>query len=166
LGVIAKSEGKRIVRQLGTVAGAWLAGLYDQDKGVAKAAFESVKFAFGEDKVDKFWQIYQEKILDYCRTVIFHETAHTLSDERYISPDDSASKYSRVISTAIAAVSHLLGMVLLSRRMFTDLYPIKKISTRRRSTDTLLLTRRCSPVSSYGSSAPILTLTFEDRSTI
>lgn len=109
MGTIAKSEGKRIVRHLGSIAGAWLAGLYDQDKGVAKTALDSVILAFGEDKVDKFWQIYQEKILDYCRTVIFHETASTLSDERHVSPDDSASKYSRVISTAIAAISHLLG---------------------------------------------------------
>lgn len=95
---------------MSTVVASWLAGLYDNDKFVNRAANESFNRVFAsEEKRRNVWRVYQTFILDYSRDVIVKETIGTLSDERTTSPDDASAKYSRVVGTAIMLVNNLLG---------------------------------------------------------
>lgn len=91
--------------------GAWLAGLYDNDRPVAKAAKESLERVFPtEDKLRSLWKVYQVPILDYSSYTILHETVQSLSDERTVSPDDAEAKYARVVGTSISVITNMLGM--------------------------------------------------------
>lgn len=91
------------------VVGAWLAGLYDNDKSVSLAANASFNSVFSTpEKMHNLRKAYQQQILEYCRNVIDNETPKTLSDERITNPDDAEGKYNRVIASSIAAIASLL----------------------------------------------------------
>ena len=104
------SCGKRIAKYMPAIVASWLAGQYDNDRSVSRAANESFNRVFGtKEKKSNVWRLYQSSILEYSRDVIVKETTYTLSDERTTSPDDASSKYSRVVGAAITVVSILLG---------------------------------------------------------
>ncbi|KAJ6191095.1 hypothetical protein N7519_001116 [Penicillium mononematosum] len=96
-GTISGLVGKRIVPNLPKVIGAWIAGIYDNDRPVHRAALES------------FTKIYQTSILDFVDDVILHQTALTLSDERTVKRDDAEGKYARVAGAAILLFNRVLG---------------------------------------------------------
>ena len=109
-GQIAISCGKRIAKHLPAIVAPWLAGQYDNDKFVSRAAHEAFNSVFrSEDKKNNVWRLYQASILEFARNVIVKETTSTLSDERTVSPDDASAKYSRVVGASIMVVSNLLG---------------------------------------------------------
>ncbi|GAB1201767.1 hypothetical protein APSETT445_000359 [Aspergillus pseudonomiae] len=92
-GSIASLVGKRIARFLPKVIGAWLAGLYDNDRMVHRSAFESFTRVFStEEKRNGVWKIYQNSILDFVDDVILQQTPQTLSDERTVKSDDAEAK--------------------------------------------------------------------------
>ena len=92
------------------LVGAWLAGLYDNDRPVAKATRDSLKNVFPtEEKIRSIWKVYQSAILEYSRDAILRETIQSLSDERTVSPDDAEAKYARVVGTCISVVTNMLG---------------------------------------------------------
>ncbi|KKY26550.1 putative ring zinc finger [Diplodia seriata] len=108
-GQIATACGKRIARHMPKVVGAWLAGLYDNDKSVSLAAQASFKSVFASpEKLYNVRKAFQQQILEYSRSVIDKETSSTLSDERNTSPDDAEGKYNRVIASSIAVIASLL----------------------------------------------------------
>lgn len=89
--------------------GAWLCGLYDNDRGVVKAAQDSLQLVFSTpEKMQNVRRAYQQSILDYYHDAIDKESPQTLSDERTVSPDDAEAKYSRVVSACIAAIGSLI----------------------------------------------------------
>ena len=91
------------------IAASWVAGQYDNDKSVSRAANESFKRVFSsEEKLKNVWRLYQIPILEYAMDVILKETSSTLSDERTTSPDDSSAKYSRVVGASITMVTNLI----------------------------------------------------------
>lgn len=109
-GQIAISCGKRIAKCLPQLIGAWLAGLYENDKSVSRAAQQSFKLVFpSEEKFRSVWRVYQSDIVLFCGDVVQKETVNTLSDERTTSPDDAYSKYSRMLAAVVAIISNLLG---------------------------------------------------------
>ena len=109
-GQIAISCGKRIAKHLPAIVAPWLAGQYDNDKSVSRAANEAFNGLFGsEDKKNNVWRLYQVSILKFARDVIVKETSSTLSDERTVSPDDASAKYSRVVGASIMVISNLIG---------------------------------------------------------
>lgn len=109
-GSIASLVGKRIVRFLPKVIGAWLAGLYDNDRPVQRAALESFTRVFStEEKRSGVWKIYQSSILDFVDDVILQQTPQTLSDERTVKPDDAEAKYARVVATALLLFNRIIG---------------------------------------------------------
>ncbi|KAL9125815.1 MAG: hypothetical protein Q9217_005035 [Psora testacea] len=111
-GQIAALCGKRIARYMPQIVGAWLAGMYDNDKSVSRAAQESFKLVFpSEEKYQHVWQVYQADVVQFSRNVIEKETAQTLSDERTTSPDDAMSKYTRTLGTAIMMITNLIEIV-------------------------------------------------------
>lgn len=92
------------------LVGAWLAGLYDNDRPVAKATRESFSRVFPtKDKMRAVWKVYHSPILAYSQEAILRETVQTLSDERTASPDDAEAKYARVVGSSISVITHLLG---------------------------------------------------------
>lgn len=94
------------------VAASWVAGQYDNDKSVSRAANESFKRVFSaEEKMKNVWRLYQVSILEYARDVIVKETPSTLSDERTTSPEDASAKYSRVVSASVMMVTNLMEAV-------------------------------------------------------
>lgn len=94
------------------VAASWVAGQYDNDKSVSRAANESFKRVFSaEEKMKNVWRLYHVSILEYARDVIVKETPSTLSDERTTSPEESSAKYSRVASASVMMVTNLMEAV-------------------------------------------------------
>ena len=91
------------------IVGAWLAGTYDRDRAVARAATDGIQlFLDTDDKVAMFWKRCQAQILAYSQEAI-NETPETLSDERTMSADDVQAKYFRVIGSSISLVLNLLA---------------------------------------------------------
>jgi hypothetical protein len=90
------------------IVGSWLAGTYDRDRAVSRAAQDGItSFLDTENKVIMFWKRCQIQILDYAQEAI-NETPQTLSDERTMTSDDVQAKYFRVIGSSISLVSNLL----------------------------------------------------------
>ncbi|CAL5871644.1 uncharacterized protein PFLUO_LOCUS5897 [Penicillium psychrofluorescens] len=109
-GSIASLVGKRIVPYLPKVVGAWLAGLYDNDRPVHRSALESFSKVFSTvEKRNNVWNIYQSSILDFVDDVILHQTSLTLSDERTVNHDDAEAKYARVVGAAVLLFNRILG---------------------------------------------------------
>jgi [phosphatase 2A protein]-leucine-carboxy methyltransferase len=104
------STGKRIARYVPRVIGAWLAGLYDNDKLVLKAAQESVVRGFPtEKKRQNIWRVYRSAILEFVEDAVLQQTPLTLSDERTVRPDDAQAKHARVVATATQVFNQLLS---------------------------------------------------------
>lgn len=109
-GSVASLTGKRIVRHLPKVVGAWLAGLYDNDRPVVRSAQESFSRVFAtEEKRASVWKIYQNAVLLFAEDVILHQNPLTLSDERTTKPDDAEAKYARVLGTALSLLTRILS---------------------------------------------------------
>lgn len=109
-GLISALVGKRIVPQLPKVVGAWLAGIYDNDRPVQRTALESFTRVFStEDKRNNVWKIYQSSTLDFIDDVLLHQTPLTLSDERTVKRDDAEAKYARVVGAALMLFNRIIG---------------------------------------------------------
>ncbi|OQE25542.1 hypothetical protein PENSTE_c006G05814 [Penicillium steckii] len=109
-GSISSLVGKRIAPYLPKVIGAWLAGLYDNDKPAQRSALESFISVFStQDKRNNVWKIYQASILDFVDDVLLHQTPLTLSDERTVKRDDSEAKYARVVGAGLLLFNRILG---------------------------------------------------------
>lgn len=90
------------------IVGSWLAGTYDRDRGVAKAASNGIiSFLDTESKVLAFWKRCQLQILDYAQET-FDETPETLSDTRTVNADEVQEKYFRVVGSSVSLVLNLL----------------------------------------------------------
>lgn len=110
-GSISSLVGKRIAPYLPKVIGAWLAGLYDNDKPAQRSALESFISVFStQDKRNNVWKIYQASILDFVDDVLLHQTPLTLSDERTVKRDDSEAKYARVVGAGLLLFNRILGI--------------------------------------------------------
>ena len=95
----------------------WLAGLYDNDKGVSKAAQEALTSLFSsKEKLIGLRKAYQQPILLYCTSVIRNETVDSLSDARTSSTDDAEAKYARTVATSICLLQDLLQILPLEDR--------------------------------------------------
>lgn len=111
-GTVASLAGKRIARFVPKVIGAWIAGLYDNDRPVQRSAVESFTRVFTtEEKRTSVWKIYQSSILEFVDDVILQQTPQTLSDERTVKPDDAQAKYARVAATAILLLNRIIGQL-------------------------------------------------------
>lgn len=90
------------------IVGPWLAGTFDRDRAVSRAAAEGLSsFLTTPEKVVQFWKRCQQQILNYVIDAI-KETPETLSDRRSTNADDADAKYFRVLSGGLALVLSLL----------------------------------------------------------
>lgn len=103
-----KSTRRRIERHIPKIVGAWLSGLYDRDRVVARAASEGLtSFLTTPERITAFWNKCQTQILDYAIEAI-QETQDTLSDERSTTKEDAEAKYFRVVTSSLSLVLGLL----------------------------------------------------------
>ena len=103
-----KSARKRMERNVPKVVGPWLAGTFDRDRAVSKAANDGLSsFLTTPEKVLQFWRRCQQQILNYAIDAV-NETAETLSDRRSTNSDDADAKYFRVLSGGLALALNLL----------------------------------------------------------
>lgn len=105
---LLKSARKRMEKHIPDIVGAWLAGTYDRDRPVARAAVDGItSFLDNENKILLFWKRCQPQILNYAQDAI-EETPQSLSDERTVSADDAQAKYDRVIGSSLSLIVNLL----------------------------------------------------------
>ncbi|KAI0152585.1 hypothetical protein F4776DRAFT_602439 [Hypoxylon sp. NC0597] len=105
---LMKSARKRTEKHVPKIVGPWLAGTFDKDKAVSRAAVEGLSsFLTTPERVVQFWKRCQAQILEYASDAI-KETAETLSDERSTNADDAEAKYYRVLGSSLALVLNLL----------------------------------------------------------
>ncbi|KAF4123082.1 E3 ubiquitin-protein ligase listerin [Geosmithia morbida] len=105
---LMRSARKRMERHIPTIVGAWLAGLYDRDRAVSRAANDGLSsFLNTPEKTLALWKKCQGKILDYAVDAI-QETQDTLSDERSTTKEDAEAKFYRVVTAGLSLVLALL----------------------------------------------------------
>ncbi|KAJ4387111.1 hypothetical protein N0V93_007699 [Gnomoniopsis smithogilvyi] len=116
---LLKSARKRMEKNIPKVAGVWLAGTFDREKPVARAATDGLAtFLTTEDKVTQFWKKCQSQVLQFATEAVI-ETPDTLSDERSTKPEDAEAKYYRVVA---ACFSLVLGLLQRLPKEDTDKY--------------------------------------------
>lgn len=109
-GLLTVNAGKKIAPLLSKVVPSWLAGTFDSDKSVARAASDALDKSFPtQEKKSKLWTVYKEAIQERVDDALLTQTALTLSDERTTSPDDAELKYVRVASTGIRLLEGLVA---------------------------------------------------------
>lgn len=92
------------------IVGPWLAGMYDSDRSVARAAQESLNQIFGSpEKMKNLWRSYKTSIVRFATDAVTKETVYTLSDERTTKPDDAIAKYTRVAGASILMITNAIG---------------------------------------------------------
>ncbi|KAI0186040.1 hypothetical protein EV127DRAFT_514722 [Xylaria flabelliformis] len=105
---LMRSARKRMEKNVPKIVGPWLAGTFDRDKAVSRAAAEGLSsFLTTPEKVAQFWKRCQQQILDYADGAV-KETSETLSDRRSTNSDDADAKYFRVLAGSLALVLNLL----------------------------------------------------------
>ncbi|OAA58694.1 Zinc finger, RING/FYVE/PHD-type [Cordyceps fumosorosea ARSEF 2679] len=105
---LMKSARKRMERHIPKIVGAWLAGLYDRDRAVSRAASDGLgSFLTSPEKADAFWKKCQPQILAFALEAI-QETQDILSDERSTTKEDAEAKYFRVINASLSLILRLL----------------------------------------------------------
>lgn len=98
-------------RRIPNLVGAWLAGLFDRDRVVARAANDGLSsFLTTPEKTNGFWKKCQSQILTFASEAI-QETADTLSDDRSTTKEDADAKYFRVINASLSLVLNLLHRI-------------------------------------------------------
>lgn len=108
-GLLTANAGKRIAPLLPKLVPSWLAGTFDSDKSVAKAATDALNRTFATpEKRAALWKLYKDAIQDRVNDALLTQTALTLSDERTTSPDEADSKYVRVASTGMHLLTQLV----------------------------------------------------------
>ncbi|KAI1747547.1 hypothetical protein F4782DRAFT_520733 [Xylaria castorea] len=105
---LMRSARKRMEKNVPKIVGPWLAGTFDRDRAVSRAAAEGLSsFLITPEKVAQFWKRCQQQILDYADGAV-KETPETLSDRRSTNSDDANAKYFRVLAGSLALVLNLL----------------------------------------------------------
>lgn len=98
-------------RHVPKIVGPWLAGLYDRDRVVRRAASDGLSsFLTTPEKLTAFWLKCQPQILDFACEAI-RETQDTLSDERSTTSEDAEAKFHQVVTSSLSLVMGLLQRV-------------------------------------------------------
>ncbi|CUS23917.1 LAQU0S12e02938g1_1 [Lachancea quebecensis] len=106
---LIKIMGKKGAKFLKDFVPLLLSGSYDHDATVAKACTSHILECFGNDdtKVNALWTLFLPQILSFVKELIVVESQASLSDERYVSKQESELKYIRVVTSAICVLIRL-----------------------------------------------------------
>ncbi|KAI8995888.1 hypothetical protein BC832DRAFT_595820 [Gaertneriomyces semiglobifer] len=108
--LIVKKDRKQLAPYLKEVIGYWLCAKFDTSKESSKAAVEAFDTAFPKKKADVL-VFCQTEILAFITENILHQTPETLSDPRFTTDEDSASKYARIVSSSFYMLGYMLEQV-------------------------------------------------------
>ncbi|KAG0184295.1 hypothetical protein DFQ28_011431, partial [Apophysomyces sp. BC1034] len=114
--LITTGTKKKLAPHLKEFIGAWMVTMFDPYKDVAKAAKSSFESVFAKEKRMGAIFFCQKEILDYVTDMLLHKSPETLSDARYVNKEDMATKFSRVISSCLYCVSHLIETIPIEER--------------------------------------------------
>lgn len=97
-----------MAKKLPGFVGPWLAGTFDRDKRVSRAASDGLaSFLQTKEKEEAFWKAVQSRALQFATEAI-RETPDTLSDERSTTKQDSDAKYYRVVGASLSLALNLM----------------------------------------------------------
>ncbi|KAH6855983.1 hypothetical protein B0I37DRAFT_424801 [Chaetomium sp. MPI-CAGE-AT-0009] len=128
---------KRMAKKLPSFVGPWLAGTFDRDKRVLRAATDALSsFLQTKEKEEAFWKAVQTRALDFA-TEAMKETPDTLSDERSTTKQDSDAKYHRVIGASLYLALNLIrkGDISLLQDGLTDYLAVDALWTLSKADD-------------------------------
>ena len=107
---VSKASGKRLAKYMPLIAPAWLAGSYDGDKGVMRAAYDGLQSIFGTpEKQKNLRKAYQPQILAFGIEIVENETKDSLSDPKNTTPEDAEAVYNRVLSSSLSVISDVIS---------------------------------------------------------
>ncbi len=113
-GLLCKIKGKKFKSYLKDSIGSWIAGTYDTDNIVSKAASNSLDQCFSTpQKKDGLLIVFHTVLLLFVENAISNETQTTLSDERYIGKPESEAKLNRLMTSAVSIFSKLVKVHLI-----------------------------------------------------
>ena len=105
---VLNSAKKRLAKKLPEFVGPWLAGTFDRDKRVARAASDALAaFLQTKEKEEAFWKAVQSHALEFAIEAI-KKTPDTLSDERSTTKQDADAKYYRVVGASLSLALNLV----------------------------------------------------------
>lgn len=140
-GILTANAGKKIVPLLPKLVPSWLAGTFDNDKSVARAASEALDKCFpSNEKKAALWKIYKDSIQSRVEDAILVQTTTTLSDERTTTSDEAETKYVRVVGTAV----RLLGLLITEGLDNHEILQEKRLWEFAYHEDSYLRTSVCS----------------------
>ncbi|KAI8637415.1 hypothetical protein BD408DRAFT_424529 [Parasitella parasitica] len=114
--LITVNAKKKLAPLLKEFVGPWLLSMKDQSKDVAKTAQNAFEAVFAVEKRLVVISFCQKEILDYVTDMLLYKTAETLSDARYVSKEDSLSKYARLVASCFQVISHLITVLPIEER--------------------------------------------------
>ncbi|SSD58365.1 uncharacterized protein SCODWIG_00126 [Saccharomycodes ludwigii] len=101
---------KKISKFLKDLIPILLSGVYDPENIVSKNCIQFINFTFKHDlkKIQMLWKLFMPQICKFIHEIVVSESQNTLSDEKYMSKDESMTRYNRLTVCAICMGSHLL----------------------------------------------------------
>ncbi|KAK1836365.1 E3 ubiquitin-protein ligase listerin [Podospora conica] len=104
---LMRTTRKRMEKRIPIMVGPWLAGTFDKDRPVSRAASDGISALLDtQEKKDKFWIRCHAQIMDYATEAV-KETPDTLSDKRINTEEDSMTKYYRVVAGSLSLIIKL-----------------------------------------------------------
>ncbi|GAV50326.1 hypothetical protein ZYGR_0U01820 [Zygosaccharomyces rouxii] len=103
---------KRIAKFLKDLIPLLLMGTCDTDASVSKSCKSCLSQSFNNDpqKIHTLWTVFHEQILRLAKEAIVIENEGTLSDERYVSKENSQLRYHRVMTSAVSLLNQLIKL--------------------------------------------------------
>ncbi|ODQ54733.1 hypothetical protein SAICODRAFT_5929 [Saitoella complicata NRRL Y-17804] len=112
LAAAAGLAGKRVAPLMPVLISTLLLSLHDPDRTVSRTALTTFTSVFPDpQKQTAVYRVYHRTILTFCIEVLLRETVNSMSDERYVTPEDAESKYGRVVMQAMGVVGVLLAEI-------------------------------------------------------
>ncbi|KAK9480305.1 hypothetical protein V1514DRAFT_346298 [Lipomyces japonicus] len=111
-GELFKTFRKHSAKYVRECIGPWLAGLYDTDKFVARAAVTAFETVFTSDEKRKqVFEIFHVELLEYVLATLSTRYNHATSDNKYFTQTDLDLKAFREKACSVALFSYLLGQI-------------------------------------------------------
>ncbi|KAJ3050808.1 listerin E3 ubiquitin protein ligase 1, partial [Rhizophlyctis rosea] len=109
LALVRKAR-KQLAPVLKELIGTWLILRFDPAKDAAKAAAEAFQEAFPNKQADVL-TFCQTEILQFLTEHLLNTTPETLSDPRFITPEDMTARFARVISSCLYTLGWMLDAI-------------------------------------------------------
>ncbi|KAI8925891.1 hypothetical protein BC831DRAFT_459131 [Entophlyctis helioformis] len=107
---IARLLQKQLAPILKDIIGPWMLAHYDPSKEVARLSADTFETTF-PNKRSNVVQFCQSAIVSYVSSNILDQTPETMSDPRFTTPEDMASKFSRVVAASFDILGGLVELL-------------------------------------------------------